>query len=136
MCDLHILRYCSTAWLYFLPRRSRYINTFVHDDHCEVKKSPQRQKRWSVVTSRRRAPDAALVLDYLITHDARFLCDRDTVPACAHVVQSICLQVQCGVHTNTATSMSGLAQLSTKEDTRQFGNAGDIDSASSTQRMT
>jgi len=89
-----------------------------------------------VVTSRRRAPDAALVLDYLITHDARFLCDRDTVPACAHVVQSICLQVQCGVHTNTATSMSGLAQLSTKEDTRQFGNAGDIDSASSTQRMT
>ena len=36
-CDLHILRYCSAAWLYFLPRRSRYINTFVHDDHCEVK---------------------------------------------------------------------------------------------------
>ena len=101
-----------------------------------TQKSPQRQKRWSVVTSRRRAPDAALVLDYLITHDARFLCDRDTVPACAHVVQSICLQVQCGVYTNTATSMSGLAQLSTKEDTRQFGNAGDIDSASSTQRMT
>ena len=86
--------------------------------------------------SRRRALDAALVLDYLITHDAHFLCDRDTMPACAHVVQSICLQVQCGVHTNTATIMAGLAQLSTREDKKQFSNAGDIDSASSTQRTT
>ena len=92
---------------------------------------PQRQKRWGVVTSRRRALDAALVLDYLITHDAHFLCDRDTMPACAHVVQSVCPQVQCGVHTNTATLMFGLAQLSAREDKKQVRNAGDIDSASS-----
>ena len=89
-----------------------------------------------MVTSRRRALDAALVLDYLITHDAHFLCDRDTTPACAHVVQSVCSQVQCGVHTSTATFMFGLAQLSTKEDKKQFSNAGDIVSASSMQRTT
>ena len=69
------------------------------------------KKRWGVVTSRRRALDAALVLDYLITHDAHFLCDRDTMPACAHVVQSICLQVNYDMHTSTATSACGCAQL-------------------------
>jgi len=89
-----------------------------------------------VATSRRRALDAALVLDYRITHDARVLCDRDATPACAHVVRSVCPQVQCGVHTSTATFMFGLAQLSTKEDKKQFSNAGDFDSASSRQRTT
>jgi hypothetical protein len=39
------------------------------------------------------------------------LCDRDTMPACAHVVQSICLQVLCVVHTKGATSVPGCAQL-------------------------
>jgi hypothetical protein len=40
------------------------------------------------------------------------------------------------VHTNTTTSILGLAQLSTREDNTQFRNAGDIDSASSMQRAT
>ena len=87
-----------------------------------------------MVTSRRRALDAALVLDYLITHDAHFLCDRDTMPACAHVVQSVCSQVQCGVHTNTATLMLGLAQPSEWDDRNQVRNEGDTDSASLKQR--
>jgi hypothetical protein len=46
-----------------------------------------------VATSRRRALDAALVLDYQTTRDARFLCDRDTVPTFSHVAQSVCPQV-------------------------------------------
>jgi len=101
-----------------------------------VLKNPQTKQKDGVATSRRRALDAALVLDYLVTHDARVLCDRDTTPACPHAVQSVCPQVQCGVHTSTATFMFGLAQLSTKEDKKQFSNAGDFDSASSRQRTT
>jgi hypothetical protein len=57
-------------------------------------------------------------------------------PACAHVVRSVCPQVQCGVHTSTATFMFGLAQLSTREDKKQVSNAGDINSASSRRRTT
>jgi hypothetical protein len=91
-------------------------------------------KKDGVVTSRRRALDAALVLDYLITHDAHFLCDRDTTPACAHVVQSVCSQVQYGVHTSTATIMFGLAQHSAWENKQQIRNEGGKDSASPTQR--
>ena len=79
-------------------------------------KNPQRQKRWGVVTSRRRALDAALVLDYLITHDAHFLCDRDTMPACAHVAQSVCSQVPYDMHTHTGTNFGEGAQLSAQEN--------------------
>jgi hypothetical protein len=79
------------------------------DIFCE--KIRKDKKRWGVVTSRRRALDAALVLDYMITHDAHFLCDRDTMPACAHAVQSICQQVNYDMHTSTATSACGCAQL-------------------------
>ena len=62
-----------------------------------------------MVTSR-RALDAALVLDYLIKHEAHFLCDRDAIPACAHVAQSICLQVPYAMHTRTTTFACGCAQ--------------------------
>ena len=99
-------------------------------------KIPQTKQKDGVATSRRRALDAALVLDYLVTHDARVLCDRDTTPTCPHAVQSVCPQVQCGVHTSTATFMFGLAQLSTREDKKQVSNAGDINSASSRRRTT
>jgi hypothetical protein len=61
-----------------------------------------------MVTSR-RALDAALVLDYLVKHEAHFSCDRDAMPACAHVAQSVCLQVLCVAHTRRATCMSGCA---------------------------
>jgi hypothetical protein len=63
-----------------------------------------------VVTSR-RALDAALVLDNLTTHEAHFLCDRDAMPACANIAQSVCLQVLCVVRTKGATGVSGCAQL-------------------------
>jgi hypothetical protein len=86
-----------------------------------------------VVTSR-RALDAALVLDDLTTHEDHFLCDRDGMPTCIHVAQPVCPQVPCGVHTNTATSIFGLAQLSTWEDRKQVRYEGDIDSAFLTQR--
>jgi hypothetical protein len=86
-----------------------------------------------MVTSR-RALDAGLVLDNLTTHEAHFLCDRDAMPACAHVAQSVCPQVPCGVHTNTATFIYGLAQPSAWEDRKQARNEGDTDSASITQR--
>jgi hypothetical protein len=56
-------------------------------------KIPQTQQKDGVATSRRRALDAALVLDYQTTRDARFLCDRDTVPTFSHVAQSVCPQV-------------------------------------------
>ena len=56
------------------------------------------------------------------------------MPACAHVVQSVCSQVQCGVHTNTATLMLGLAQPSEWDDRNQVRNEGDTDSASLEQR--
>ena len=97
-------------------------------------KNSAKTNKYGVVTSRRRALDAALVLDYLITHDAHFLCDRDTTPACAHVVQSVCSQVQYGVHTSTATIMFGLAQHSAWENKQQIRNEGGKDSASPTQR--
>jgi hypothetical protein len=58
-----------------------------------VQKIPQTQQKDGVATSRRRALDAALVLDYQTTRDARFLCDRDTVPTFSHVAQSVCPQV-------------------------------------------
>ena len=80
------------------------------------------------------ALDAALVLDNLTTHEAHFLCDRDAMPACAHVAQSFCLQVLCDVHTNTATLILGLAQPSKWEDRNQVRNEGGTGSVSLKQR--
>ena len=71
--------------------------------------------RWGLVTSR-RALDAALVLDNLATHEARFLCDRDAMPACANVAQSVCLQVPYDMHTQTGTYFGECAQVSAQED--------------------
>ena len=62
---------------------------------------------------RRRALDAALVLDNLATHEDHFSCDRDGMPTCSYVAQHVCPQVPCGVHTNTVTFIFGLAQLPT-----------------------
>jgi hypothetical protein len=86
-----------------------------------------------MVTSR-RVLDAALVHDDLTTHEDHFLCDRNGMPTCNHVAQSFCLQVPCGVHTNTATFIFGLAQPLVWEDKKQVRNEGDINSASLTQR--
>ena len=66
--------------------------------------------RWGLVTSR-RALDAALVLDNPATREAHSLYERDPMPACSHVAQPVCPQVPCDVHTNTTTSILGLAQL-------------------------
>jgi hypothetical protein len=96
-------------------------------------KSPQGQKWWGMVTSR-RALDAALVHDDLTTHADHFLCDRDGRPTRTHIVQPFCLQVHCDVHTSTATIIFGLAQQSAWEDKQQVRNEGGIDSASPTQR--
>ena len=96
-------------------------------------KSARREKWWGMVTSR-RALDAALAHDDLTTHDGHLLCDRDVMPTRAHVAQSLCLQVHCGVHTNMATFINGLAQHSAWEDKKQVRNEGDIDNASLTQR--
>jgi hypothetical protein len=85
-----------------------------------------------MVTSR-RSLDAALVHDDLTTHEDHFLCDRDGMPTRTYVAQSLCPQVHCGVHTNTATFIFGLAQPSAWEDKKQARNKGDIDSASLTQ---
>ena len=57
------------------------------------KKIRKEKKRWGVVTSRRRALDAALVLDYLITHDAHFCaiatpCPRAPTPCNPFVSRS------------------------------------------------
>ena len=97
------------------------------------KKVRMEKKWWGMVTSR-RALDAALVHDDLTTHEDHFLCDRDGRPTRTHIVQSFCLQVQCGVHTSTATIMFGLAQHSAWEDKQQVRNEGGTDSVSPTQR--
>ena len=89
-----------------------------------------------MVTSR-RSLDAALVHDDLTTHEDTIFClnfDRDGMPSAhahPHVAQSLCPQVHCGVHTNTASFIFGLAQPSAWEDKKQVRNEGDIDSASS-----
>jgi hypothetical protein len=79
-------------------------------------KSPQGQKQWGSAVTSRRALDAALVLDNLATHEARFLCDRDAMPACANVAQSVCLQVLYDMHTQTGTYFGECAQVSAQED--------------------
>ena len=61
--------------------------------HGHWRRIPQTQQKDGVATSRRRALDAGLVLDYQTTRDARLLCDRDTVPTLSHVAQSVCPQV-------------------------------------------
>ena len=67
---------------------------------------------WSRLTSRRAgALDAALVLDYLTTREDHCLCDRDGNPTCTHVAQSVCPQVPYDMHTRTAISACGCAQL-------------------------
>ena len=86
----------------------------------------RRAVRWTLRWFSRR-PDHA--------RQDHFSCDRDGIlPTCTHVAQPVCPQVPCGVHTNTATSIFGLAQLSTWEDRKQVRYEGDIDSAFLTQR--
>ena len=97
------------------------------------KKVRKDKKWWGMVTSR-RALDAALVHDDLITHEDHSLCDRDGRPTRTHVVQSFRLQVHCGVHTSTATIRFGLAQHSAWENKQQIRNEGGKVSASPTQR--
>jgi hypothetical protein len=88
-------------------KQVKILKLFPCHSHVSIKIRKD-NKIWGMVTSQ-RALDAALVLDYPIKHEAHFLCDRDAMPACAHVAQFFCLQVLCVAHTRGATCMSGCA---------------------------
>ena len=91
---------------YDLPRVSFLVRVMYY-----TRKIRKDKRKWCGVVTSRRALDAALVLDNPATRGAHSLYERDPMPACSHVAQSVCPQVHYDMHTRTATSACGCAQL-------------------------